>query len=174
MQLHSLEWHSPHPQFSAHAYCGQTVAHLSCCWALVVLSIVFTDSCILSTFCGVVVNFPPDVWNMFCRQLLYTPSIAQHGGAQSLMSLNRFILLMQLLYWILKFCNDFYRATLCYSTVYATAPFMSVRLSVSPSVTSRKVNLDRFLTIVEWLYCHLRIYFFRIVLYFYVFFSVAV
>jgi len=23
------------PQFSAHVYCGQTVAHLSCCWALV-------------------------------------------------------------------------------------------------------------------------------------------
>jgi len=95
-------------------------------------------------------------------------------GAQSLMSLNRFILLMQLLYWILKFCNDFYRATLCYSTVYATTPFMSVRLSVSPSVTSRKVNLDRFLTIVEWFYCHLRIYFFPYCIVFLCVFSVAV
>jgi len=27
------EGHSPH--FSAHVYCGQTVAHLSYCWALV-------------------------------------------------------------------------------------------------------------------------------------------
>ena len=25
------------PQFSVHVYCGQTVAHLGCCWALVLL-----------------------------------------------------------------------------------------------------------------------------------------
>ena len=31
--LPKREGHSP--QFSAHVYCGQTVAHLSCCWALV-------------------------------------------------------------------------------------------------------------------------------------------
>ena len=37
----------PRPQFSARVYCGQTVAHLSYCWALVIVLQLSTALCIV-------------------------------------------------------------------------------------------------------------------------------
>jgi len=37
----------PGPHFSAHVYCGQTVAHLSYCWALVIVLQLSTALCIV-------------------------------------------------------------------------------------------------------------------------------
>jgi len=51
---------SSSPQFSAHVYCGQTVAHLSCCWALVIAgwrNMALFEVWPIDTYCPKLVNF---------------------------------------------------------------------------------------------------------------------
>jgi len=94
--------HSSSSQFTAHAYCGQTVAHLSNCWALVYFGGTFSRLWILRRICQKPQTFPKGhrrtpcclPWNnkalwwlkimldqsTICNNHIYRPMVIKDGG----------------------------------------------------------------------------------------------